>query len=353
MSKKFVSVLLIVLLSACSGVAKRQDNTKKQSTSYALKMENVDLNAKDLQEQWEKEPMYGKKLKVSFEGALCTSGLGIAQRKGFMSKEGLEGEVINIPNPFDAIGTGKVEAITYHISAALVPCLNDLDMVFVRGAQTGCRSLYVLSDSGINSTKDFENKQIAISGGGIGGHDHNIALRFLFRDKVDWKSVKFKAIDTSATIQAMKNNEVQGAILSDQFAKKFIDKGELKVIRSITFDVDFKDEPCCVLILNKTFVEKNPITAAKLVKSHKEASCWIEDNKHDAAELLKANSWGSGDVESDFKFLQTYNFKVSDEQMEKTLIDSINDYKEVGIIDKNIETDKALSKIWRPVKFKK
>ena len=61
--------------------------------------------------------------------------------------------------------------------------------------------------------------------------------------------------------------------------KKFVDSGELRYIRSITFDDDFKEEPCCTLILNKTFVEQNPITAAKLVEAHKEASNWIEDKQ--------------------------------------------------------------------------
>ena len=38
----------------------------------------------------------------------------------------------------------------------------------------------------------------------------------------------------------MKNGEVHAAILSDQFAKKFVDSGELRYIRSITFDDDLK-----------------------------------------------------------------------------------------------------------------
>ena len=84
----------------------------------------------------------------------------------------------------------------------------------------------------------------------------------------------------------------------------------------------------------------------------KEASNWIEDNKYDAAKLMKANNWGSGDIESDYKFLQTYNFKVTDEQMEKTLNQVINDYKEFGIITKDVSTQDILNKIYKPRKVK-
>lgn len=357
----FVSTILLCLFSvtACGKTAKKLEEknevTQKKTVgnNTDLKMETVDLSDPTIEEKWKKEPMYNKTIRVSFEGALCTSGLGISQVQGFFGKEGLNAEVVNIQNTMDAIGTGKVEAITNHISASLVPASNDVDIVFVRGAQTGCRSMYVMNDSEIKSTKDLEEKEVAISGGGIGGHDHNIALRFLFRDKVDWKKVKFKAIDSVATMAAMRNGEVQGAILSDQFAKQFVDKGEIRSIRSITFDDDFKDEPCCTLILNRTFVDQNPITAAKLVRAHKNASYWIEENKSEAAKVLKSHNWGSGDVESDTKFLETYNFKVSDEQMEKTLIDSINDYKEFGILDKNQDTQEILKKVWRPVKNSK
>ena len=361
MKKRLLSFCLLVCISisliGCGKTAKKvDDNSTKNNSSEVkksnLKMETVDLNDPNLEEKWKKEPYYGKKIRVGFEGALCTCGLGIAQVKGFFAKQGLEAEIINSPNMYDAIGTGKLDAITYHISATMVPALNGVDMIFVRGAQTGCRSMYVLNNSDIKTTKDLMGKQVGISGGGIGGHDHNIALRFLFRDNVDYKTVKFKVIESAATIPAMKNGEVHAAILSDQFAKKFVDKGELRSIRSITFDDDFKDEPCCTLILNKTFVEQNPITAAKLIAGHKEASDWIEENKLETAKVLKLNNWGSGDIESDCKFLETYNFKVSDEQMKKTLIDVINDYKEFGIINKDLSTEEVLEKVYRPRQVK-
>ena len=42
------------------------------------------------------------------------------------------------------------------------PAFNGVDMVFARAAQTGCRSLYVLNNSDIKSTKDLVGKEVAI-----------------------------------------------------------------------------------------------------------------------------------------------------------------------------------------------
>lgn len=358
MNKKGISILLLSAMlfsvSGCGKTAKRADEkqtTEKKDDKNEKKMTiaDVDLNDPDLEEKWKKEPRYGTKLVFAYNGGLCTSGLGIAQVKGFLAKQGLEAEIKNIPNAMDAIGTGKADANTDHISTSVVPAVNGVNAVFTRAAQTGCKSLYVLKDSPYQKTSDLIGKSIAIHDA-IGGSDHNITLRFLARDKIDYTKIKFKVIENAATIQALQNGEVEASMFSDQFAQKFVDQGILRPIRSITFDDDFKTEPCCVLILNKQFVEENPITAAKLTKAHKEASDWIEENKKEASEIINQNNWGSGDVEKDARFLETYNFKVSDEQTEKTLINVLDDYKAFNLIKSELDTNETLSKIWRPAK---
>lgn len=354
MKKRTMSIALLLaigaILSGCGNTAKRADKNK-QTTELKkegkLTIDNVDLTDKDLEEKWKKEPRYGTKLILAYNGGLCTSGLGVAQVKGFLAKQGLEAEVKNVPNAMDAIGTGKADANTDHISTSVVPAVNGVNAVFTRAAHTGCKSLYVLKDSPIQKTMDLVGKSVAIHDA-VGGSDHNITLRFLARDEVDYKKVNFKVVETAASIQAMQSGEVDASMFSDQFAKKFVDQGIIRPIRSITFDEDFKVEPCCVLILNKDFVEQNPITAAKLTKAHKEASDWIEENKKEAAELINANNWGSGDIESDTKFLETYNFKVSNEQTEKTLINVLDDYKAFSLIKSDLDTKETLTKIWRP-----
>lgn len=357
MSKKIAGLLLLstalLSLSGCGNTAKKAGETatetKETQTSSDLNISNVDLNDKDLEEKWKKEPRYGSKVQITFNGGLCTSALGIAHAKGFLAKYGLESEVHNVPQAVDALGTGKVDAMSDHISTSVVPAINGVNMVFSRAANTGCKTLFVLTESPIKSTKELEGKTVAIHDG-IGASDHNIILRFFAKDNVDYSKVDFKNVETAATIQAMKNGEVHASIFGDQFAQKFIDQGIIRPIRSITYDDDFKIEPCCVLILNKDFVEKNPITAAKLTLAHKEASAWLEKNKKEAAEVIKANNWGSGNVENDLKFLELYNFDVSDEQTEKSLTDVINDYKNFKLIGTDLDTKETLNKIWRPAK---
>ena len=359
MNKKGISLLLLSAMlfsvSGCGNTTKRADNKqstekKKENSENKTTIADVDLNDPDLEEKWKKEPRYGTKITLGYNGGLCTSGLGIAQVKGYLAKQGLEGEIKNLKlSVADAIGTGKLDATTDHISTSVVPAVNGTNMVFTRGAHTGCKSLFVLKDSNIQKTSDLIGKEVAIHDG-IGASDHNIALRFLSRDKVDYSKVKFKNVEIAATIQAMQNGEIQASMFPDQFAQKFVDEGILRPIRSITTDDDFKVEPCCVLILNKKFVEENPITAAKLTKAHKEASDWIEENKKEAAQIINQNNWGSGNVKSDQRFLETYNFKVTDERTEESLKDVLKDYAEFKLIKAESNSKETLADIWRPMK---
>lgn len=115
MNKRRISILLLSAMlfsvSGCSGAAKKQgtQQTEKKDDNKEKKMTiaDVDLNDPNLEEMWKKEPRYGTKLILAYNGGLCTSGLGVAQVKGFIAKYGLDAEIKNVPNAMDAIGTGK------------------------------------------------------------------------------------------------------------------------------------------------------------------------------------------------------------------------------------------------------
>ncbi|MEL3913600.1 ABC transporter substrate-binding protein [Treponema pedis] len=350
MKTRFLSLMMLIILLAATACSKnKQTNSIVSAETIKMSISDVDLNDPNIDEMWKKEPRYGTPIQFAFNGGLCTSALGVNLVHGFFAKQGLTGEIKNMPSPFDALGTGKVDVMATHISESVVPAINGINMVFTSGVNTGCKTLFVLKDSAIKNTKDLEGQNVAIHDA-IGGSDHNIILRFLARDSVDYSKVKFKNVETLTTIEAMKRGEIQASIFSDQFAQQFIDNGTLRAIRSITFDDDFKIEPCCILILNKDFVEQNPITAAKITKAHKEASYWMEENKKEAAEIISANNWGSVNPEVNQYFLETYNLKISDEATEKTLIDVINAYKTFGLIKKDADTTELLNKIWKPMR---
>lgn len=351
-----ISALLIAALSGCNSQVGQQSSAASEvpnTASSEAKGSSAaaaasSMSSEEEEEAWKKEPAYGQTIKIGYNGGLCLGAFGIAQVKGFYEAEGLKTEIVSMNAQQDAIGTGQVDVTGDHIASFLVPAVNGVKATFTTGCHTGCKSLYVLTDSNIEKTSDLKGKTVGLPDG-IGNSDHNIALRFLNHDSVEPKEVNFKAVTGDAVVQAMLNNEIQAAVLNDQFAKKFVDAGTIKIIRSLTFDKDFEHEPCCIHAINSDFLEKNPITAKKLTRAHQNASDWIEENKEEFVDIMLENNWASGDKDVVLEIAKTYNFKISDADTQTTLKNIIDDYKKFGILDSNIDTEQALAKIWDPL----
>lgn len=348
MNKKLISVMLALTITASVAVGCANQNVEGEQEAASTNVQYSQMSEDEMQKAWEKEPAYGTKIKIGYNGGLCLGAFGIAQAKGFYEEQGLDTEIISVTSVSDGLGTGQIAVGGDHIATALVPAVNGVNMTFTTGCHTGCKSLYALADSDIEKTEDLIGKTIAVADG-IGASDQNISMRFLNQDNVDPNEVKWKVVDNSAVILALQNGEIEAATLSDQFAKKFLDDGTLKVVRSLTFDEDFSQETCCVHAMNSDFIKENPITAYKLTLAHQNASNWIEENKEEFVDVMLDNDWASGEKDFVLEIAKTYNFKISDEATETTLKNILNDYKKFGTIDSSVDTEKALSTLWNPV----
>ena len=334
-SKKFLSVLSVFALVLTSA-----------ASALAMTPEEEDA-------AWKKEPAYEKTIRIGYNGGLCLGTFGIAQMKGFYEAEGLKTEITRYQGGSsaqgDAIGTGKIDVTGDHIATLLIPAVNGVRMKFTSGIHTGCKSLCVLNDGPIKSTKDLVGKTISVPDG-IGASDQNITMRLLSRDGIDpVKDVKYKVVDSGASVLALQNGEIQAALLSDQFIQQFLDDGTLRVVRTITHDPDFKDECCCIHAVNLDFYENNPITVKKLTRAHEKAKEWILANREEAVRILQENNWASGERDLVQKIFNTFNYAMSDAATEETLVKVIDDYKSYGLLDKSAPTKEILDKVWDPV----
>ena len=345
MKKGFKILLIAICLSVLfTGCVKNGENkTENKKTEEKASTEETKTTGKI-----EDEPMYGKEILIGYNGGLCTGTPGIAAVNKEFEKEGLKVKVINVQSGLDAVGTNKVQVFSDHLATVLVPSINGINVQLVAGAQTGCKSLYVLNDDKINKTSDLLGKTIAVPDG-IGNSDHNIALRFLEHDKVDAKQIKFKPVETSAVIQALEKGEIQATLLSDQFAEKFVNEGKIKSIRSLTTDPDFQKEPCCVHVLNADFIRDNPQTAKKVVTAIMRTKHWVEDNKEEATKILFDNHWASGDFDQALRMMKTYDFKISQKDTKAAIRSTIDDYKKFGLVSNEKSTDDLMKKFWNPV----
>ncbi|MFO3665973.1 ABC transporter substrate-binding protein [Anaerococcus sp. ENR0831] len=323
-----------------------EEETGKEAKDNKNEDNNVETTGK-----MEDEPHYGQPIKVAYNGGICTGAPGVADVRGEFEKRGLEVEFINVDSDIDSIGTHTADATIGHIAKFVPPTVNGVDAVFASGAHTGCKSLYVLNNDEINDTEGLKDKTVGFPGA-IGTADHNIAIRFFNNDGIKPEEVNYKQVEMSAIIQAMENGELQGAILSDEFANKFVEDGTIKRIRSLSFDEDFKNEACCVNALNGDFVRENPLMAKAYNEAVLTTQKWIEDNVEEAAKILFDNNWASGDFDAAVEMMESYNWAVTLDDTEKTLETVIEDYKNLGIIDSEITKEEFISNYWNNLGLK-
>lgn len=297
----------------------------------------------------EGESCYGQTL-TYFVSDGCSSGSGVADAFNFFQDAGLtvDGYVADPSSAQDATGTGKVTLCIDHLASSMVPATNGLGVVWTGGAHVGCKSLYVLPDSGYKSTADLKGTKIAVPSG-IGAADYNMVCSFLDTDGMDpLNDVTMVPLQADACVTAMQNGEISAALLSDGFAGRMRLDGQLVVIRSITFDDDYKDLPCCLIVMNRDFVEKNPVHAKVMTNCVHGAHKWINDHLDDGTQLLQDMGLVSPDWEVARAYVESIHLGLPDEQTEAGIRYYADQYIKLGLITKYDSAKDIMDLLWKP-----
>lgn len=68
-----------------------------------------------------------------------------------------------------------------------------------------------------------------------------------------------------------------------------------------------------------------------------------------AAQQIVDNNLASGDYDLILRNMETYDWTVTDEKVEETLLNVIEDYKKGGVLDSGVNTEDLMKKIWMPL----
>lgn len=314
----------------------------------AIGMADLDLTpTADELAAMQAEPAYGEKILYYMMDA-CNSGPIIAAELGYYEEAGLEAEGVKGNSYTEALGTGQATVAVGHIATMLVPITNGVDLTFVGGAHIGCKSLYVLAGSNYNTTADLKGTAISVPNG-IGASDYNITALLLDADGIDpRKDVELTAVSTDACVAAMENGEISAALLSDTFAYKMVKEGKLKCIRSL-LDADFAGDNCCIIAMNRTFVQENPIISRKVVQAVQKAHCWMRENPEDASQKLMDLGLSGDNYEMNVMLNNSLQFGLAQDFTGTSLHKVVEKYVRLGLITSMDNVDDIMELAWTPV----
>ena len=348
---KRVLALVLALMMACSLVAcgGKEEVKEEANTQTEEKTEEKVMTEEEELEAMKNEPAFAEGF-TFFESGGCTSGPFMAKHLGYFEKYGIKAEAYRGGDSWkEAIGTNAAQVAVNHIATCLVPAANDVNYAIVNGAMIGCQSLWVLGDSEYDSLEDLKGKKISAPNG-IGNSSYNIGARFFDADGIDpLTEVEFVQVETSACIAAMENGEIAAVVSGDMWAWDMWKNGQLKWLRSITWDEDFQDEPCCVTILNKDFIKENPLMAKYITKAVYEAQAWMGKNVEEATQIQIDAGLLTGDLDKLVECMKTYQWGTVDNAFtERALQEITEDYIRLGLLTTMKDADKVMEKIWWP-----
>ena len=322
--------------------------TPVEMPERAIDMANFDLTpTAEEKAAMEKEPAYGQPIVYMMSDG-CTSGPTVADDLGYYKEAGLTGEGFKGTSYTEALGTQQATVAVGHIATMLVPITNGVDLTFVGGAHIGCKTLYVLADSEYKTTADLKGTNISVPNG-IGASDYNITCLLLDADGINPQTdVTLMQVSSDACVAAMERGEISAALLSDTFAYAMVKEGKLRAVRSL-LDSDFQDENCCVIAMNRTFVQENPVHAKKIVQAVQKAHAWMRENTAEATQLLLDRGWNGGDFDMNVMINNSLQFGLAQDFTATTLKDVVGRYVRLGLITNMDNVDEIMGLAWSPV----
>ena len=348
--KRVLALALAVVLTCGAMTGCGSKDTTNDNNQQVENNENTTpmTEAEEL-EAMKSEPAYETGFSYFASGG-CTSAPWVAEYLGYFEEYGIKSEVYMAGDSWkEALGTNAAQLAVNHIATCLVPAANDVNYAIVNGAMIGCQSLWVLADSGYNSLEDLKGQKISAPNG-IGNSSYNIGARFFDADGIDpLTEVEFVQVATDACIPAMQSGEIAAVVSGDMWAWDMWKSGQLKWLRSITWDEDFMDEPCCVTVMNKDFIKENPLMTKYIVKAIYRAQEYIGQNVEEITQAQIDAGLLTGDLDKLVQCMETYQWgTVDDEFTERALKEIIDDYIRLGLLTTMKDADKVLDKVWWP-----
>lgn len=349
MLRRFLAAFLVgamtLSLAACGEQGAQKESDEKSATEQTV--ERPEAVSEEDWEAMQKEPVFGTEINYLFNGGQCVSAKYLAEQLGYYKEYGINATYLEGGSVVEAVGTGQCMWGTDHIATMLVPVTNGVNMTFVCGAHMGCKSVYVMNDSDIQTAEDLKGKTIAIHDG-MGNSDQNIVYRLLDAEGVNpVTEVEYSNIeDSAATVAAMENGEVQASIFSDYFVIANY-KDKMRKVCSITPVDGFTGEVCCVTAMNNDFIKNNPVHAKYVTMAIKRAGQYARLHPEDAVQIMYDTDKMTGEKEDQLEFWNSLYFGLSDAITEQALKNIAADYIRLGVITaEGMTADDVMDLAW-------
>jgi NitT/TauT family transport system substrate-binding protein len=213
-----------------------------------------------------------------------SAALMVAQSKGMFEKEGLKVELTQFNVGSDmviAMAAGKIDVGYVGTAPTTMAIGKGMPLKIVAAVNEEGSGIVVAKNSTINNLSDFNGKLVIPAKGSI----QDILLNYMFQqNNISSANVNVMEMDLSLMPNALQSGLVDGSIVWEPYVTMASTEGYGKTL--ILSSEIWKNHPCCVIVSSDNFRNNHPDKLRTLLKIHKEATNYINNNPDDAALLL-------------------------------------------------------------------
>lgn len=212
--------------------------------------------------------------------------LSVAIEKGFFDELGLKVEIeAMFPSGPELMSAFTAEAIdmAYVGEAPTVTAVANgtVKVAILAQVNTEGSALVVGKNSQIREISDLKGKQIAIPGYST---VQDFLLRKTFADTgSDRRGEKVTVIKPPEMIGALRTNQIDGFMAWEPYPAQAVKMGIGRIL--VTSGDIWKNHPCCVLVVDKRFAERNGDRIRKTIQAHQKSIDFIHENQDEAVRI--------------------------------------------------------------------
>lgn len=252
------------------------------------------------------QPIRLEKITFGVETSLHPSLVWIAEHNGYFTEEGLEVDIKEFSSGRTALRTmlqeGGLDMVTVAQTPVMFNSFERNDYAIIAMIEYSYNDIFLLgrTDQGINRPTDVKGKKMGVTTGSSG---HHFLGAFLSYYGLEEKDVELIDLEASQLSPALVNGDVDAIVTWQPHiykAQKLLGINAIILSQKILLREDF------YVVANKDFIQKNPETVEKLLRSLAKAERFSlqhpEESKEIVAQRLMLDQEFVDTVWNDFVF---------------------------------------------------
>jgi NitT/TauT family transport system substrate-binding protein len=265
----------------------------------------------------------------------------VAQDAGFYTKQGFDaktklfswgGEALN------AVMAGEMELTSTAEPTTMIPFSKGANILIAATSCQAGNTIKLVTRSEIKSPQDLAGKKIGVI---VNASQDYYLGKYLEYHRIPVDKVKAVSIQPPEAVALLERGDIDGFVLHEPWPARAMEISGNKVHILARSGDNSIYIPTLFIVLNRTYAEKNPEGAKKVVRAIIEASEFIKNNPDKAAEIGAKNIHVK--VDEAKKLIPEFGFRVG---IDKFTVDSMKEVaqwlKQRGAIKEEINFEKLI-----------